>query len=146
MDQASASPRLLALVTRRHRELHHLAHGPRVDPEPPRRRLLAQTLNANRMTNLQIVVHVLHPPPSADSRQKGYPLPDFYSGATGNPAASVRDYCSGAYTLPAAESTIIRTGFSGYVPCAWAPSDRASVAAIASRDAFISVRLLPLIG
>jgi hypothetical protein len=55
------------------------------------------TLNANRMPYLQIVVHVLHPPPSADSRQKGYPLPDFYSGATGNPAASVRDYCSGAY-------------------------------------------------
>src|SRR4051812_8530498 len=57
------------------------------------------------MPYLQIVVHVLHPPPSADSRQKGYPLPDFYSGATGNPAASVRDYCSGAYrqvemTLP----------------------------------------------
>jgi hypothetical protein len=52
------------------------------------------------MTNLQIVVHVLHPPPSADSRQKGYPLPDFYSGATGDPAASVRDYCSGAYKLP----------------------------------------------
>ena len=25
---------------------------------------------------------------------------DFYSGATGNPAGSVRDYCSGAYTLP----------------------------------------------
>src|SRR4051812_23023164 len=49
------------------------------------------------MPYLQIVVHVLHPPPSADSRQKGYPLPDFYSGATGNPAASVRDYCSGAY-------------------------------------------------
>jgi hypothetical protein len=50
------------------------------------------------MPNLQIIVHVLHPPPSADSRQKGYPLPDFYSGATGNPAASVRDYCSGAYS------------------------------------------------
>ena len=25
-------------------------------------------------------------------------MPEFYSGATGNPAASVRDYCSGAYT------------------------------------------------
>src|SRR3954468_1068343 len=98
MDKLRLRRRLLALVTRRHRELHHLVHSPRVDPEPPRRRPLAQTLNANRMPNLQIIVHVLHPPPSADSRQKGYPLPDFYSGATGNPAGSVRDYCSGAYT------------------------------------------------
>src|SRR6476659_4811215 len=84
-ESPDARRRLLASVTRRHRELHHLVHGPRVDPEPPRRRPLAQTLNANRMPNLQIIVHVLHPPPSADSRQKGYPLSDFYSGATGNP-------------------------------------------------------------
>ncbi len=34
-----------------------------------------------------------------------YLLPDFYSGATGNPAASVRDYCSGAYN-PEAVATL----------------------------------------
>src|SRR5271154_4709356 len=77
--------RLLAHVTRRHRELHHLVHGPRINPEPPRRRPLAQPLNPNRMPYLQIEIHVLHPSPSAESRAKGYLLPDFYSGATGTP-------------------------------------------------------------
>ena len=42
---------LLAHVTRRHRELHHLVHSPRIDPEPARRRPLAQSLNPNRMAN-----------------------------------------------------------------------------------------------
>src|SRR5271167_1269845 len=77
--------RPLAHVTRRHRELHHLVHGPRINPEPPRRRPLAQPLNPNRMPYLQIEIHVLHPSPSAESRAKGYLLPDFYSGATGTP-------------------------------------------------------------
>ena len=77
--------RLLAHVTRRHRELHHLVHGPRIDPEPTGRRPLAQPLNPNCMPHLQIEIHVLHPPPSAESKAKGYLLPDFYSGATGIP-------------------------------------------------------------
>jgi hypothetical protein len=37
------------------------------------------------MPHLQIEIHVLHPPPSAESKAKGYWLPDFYSGATGIP-------------------------------------------------------------
>ena len=37
------------------------------------------------MPHLQIEIHVLHPSPSAESRAKGYLLPDFYSGATGTP-------------------------------------------------------------
>src|SRR5271163_1091396 len=41
--------RLLAYVTRRHRELHHLANGPRVEPEPPCRCPFAQALNPNRI-------------------------------------------------------------------------------------------------
>src|SRR6202521_2528107 len=77
--------RLLAHVTRRHRELHHLVHGPRIDPKPTGRRPLAQPLNPNCMPHLQIEIHVLHPPPSAESKAKGYWLPDFYSGATGIP-------------------------------------------------------------
>src|SRR5947207_1118775 len=77
--------RLLAHVTRRHRELHHLVHSPRIDPEPARRRPLAQSLNSDRMPHLQIEIHVLHPSPSAESKAKGYLLPDFYSGATGLP-------------------------------------------------------------
>jgi hypothetical protein len=37
------------------------------------------------MPHLQIEIHVLHPSPSAESKAKGYLLPDFYSGATGLP-------------------------------------------------------------
>src|SRR5271167_164251 len=77
--------RLLAHVTRRHRELHHLVHSPRINPEPARCRPLAQSLNSNRMPHLQIEIHVLHPSPSAESKAKNYLLPDFYSGATGLP-------------------------------------------------------------
>jgi len=43
--------RLLTHVTRRHRELHHLVHSPRIEPEPSRRRPLAQALNPNRIAN-----------------------------------------------------------------------------------------------
>ena len=62
--------RLLAHVTRRHRELHHLVHSPRINPEPARCRPLAQSLNSNRMPHLQIEIHVLHPSPSANRRQR----------------------------------------------------------------------------
>jgi hypothetical protein len=37
------------------------------------------------MPHLKIEIHVLHPSPSAESKAKGYLLPDFYSGATGLP-------------------------------------------------------------
>jgi hypothetical protein len=37
------------------------------------------------MPHLQIEIHVLHPSPSAESKAKGYLLPDFYSGAAGIP-------------------------------------------------------------
>src|SRR5215207_6102821 len=91
--------RLLAHVTRRHRELHHLVHGPRINPEPAGRRPLAQALNPNRMPHLQIEVHVLHPPPSADSRQRAICCRSFTPAQPTDSAASLRDYCSGAYTL-----------------------------------------------
>ena len=73
--------RLRAPVARRHRERQHLGHRPRVDPKPPRRLPLAQPLDLNRIPNLRIKLHLLHPPPSADAA-KGFQLPDFYSGAT----------------------------------------------------------------
>src|SRR5450759_158245 len=43
--------RLLAHITRRYRELHHLAHSPRINPKPAARRPLAQALNPNRIAN-----------------------------------------------------------------------------------------------
>src|SRR5262249_53534240 len=90
--------RLLAHITRWHRELHHLVHGPWIDPEPAGRRTLAQALNANRMPHLQIEIHVLHPPPPADSRQKAICCRSFTPALPEDPAASMRDYCSGAYS------------------------------------------------
>src|SRR5271156_1683762 len=39
----------------------------------------------DRMPHLQIEIHVLHPPALCRFEAKGYPLPDFYSGATGTP-------------------------------------------------------------
>src|SRR5207247_9797976 len=90
--------RLLAHVTRRHRELHHLVHSPRINPEPARCRPLAQSLNSNRMSHLQIDIHVLHPPPSADSKQRAICCRTFTPAQPEYPAASVSDCCSGAYT------------------------------------------------
>src|SRR5207244_2867739 len=91
--------RLLAHITRWHRELHHLVHGPWIDPEPAGRRTLAQALNANRMPRLQIEIHALHPPPPADSKQKAICCRSFTPALPEDPAASMRDYCSGAYSL-----------------------------------------------
>src|SRR3954462_7171426 len=94
--------RLLAHITRWHRELHHLVHGPWIDPEPAGRRTLAQALNANRMPRLQIEIHALHPPPPADSKQKAICCRSFTPALPEDPAASMRDYCSGAYITPGA--------------------------------------------
>jgi hypothetical protein len=58
--------RLGADVTGRYRERHHLVDGSGIKPEPARRRPLADPLDLYRVTNLQIVVHVEHPPPSAE--------------------------------------------------------------------------------
>jgi len=69
---------------RRYRKRQHLRNRPRVDPKTPRRFPPAQTLNLNRITNLSIELHALHPPAPAAS-DKGHLLPDFYSGATGLP-------------------------------------------------------------
>src|SRR5215467_473579 len=81
-----------------HRKHQHLGHRPRVDPKTPRRFSLAHTFDLNRKTHPSVKLHALHPPAPVAS-DKGHLLPDFYSGATGLPAASVRDLCSGAYMI-----------------------------------------------
>src|SRR4029453_5786969 len=73
--------RVSAPVPRRHRECHHLRNCSGIDPEPPGCRPLAQSLDPDRVPDLRVKLHVLHPPPSADAAQ-GFQLPDFYSGAT----------------------------------------------------------------
>src|SRR5258705_1331479 len=72
---------LRAHVARRHGEHHHLADSPGIDPEPPRRRPLAQPLDLNRISNLRVELHPLHPRPLPNAAQ-GFQLPEFYSGAT----------------------------------------------------------------
>src|SRR3954469_18081244 len=56
-------------VPGRHRKRQHLRHRPRVDPITPRRFPTAHTLNLNRVTNLRIELHALHPPAPAAYRQ-----------------------------------------------------------------------------
>src|SRR4051812_20652208 len=56
-------------VPGRHRKRQHLRHRPRVDPITTRRFPPAHTLNLNRVTNLRIELHALHPPASAAYRQ-----------------------------------------------------------------------------
>jgi hypothetical protein len=58
--------RLHTHVARRHGEHHHLADSPRIKTEPPRRRPFAHSLDLNRVSNLRIEFHPLHPPPSAE--------------------------------------------------------------------------------
>src|SRR3954466_2319934 len=56
-------------VPGRHRKRQHLRHRPRVDPITPRRFPPAHTRNLNRVTNLRIELHALHPPAPAAYRQ-----------------------------------------------------------------------------
>ena len=45
----------------RNREHQHLGHRPRIDPEPPSRLPIAQTLDPDRVTNPPVKLHDLHP-------------------------------------------------------------------------------------
>jgi hypothetical protein len=58
---------------------------------------MAQPLDLNRVANAPIKLHALHPPPSADPTQRDICCRTFAPALPENPAASVRDYCSGAY-------------------------------------------------
>jgi hypothetical protein len=59
---------------------------------------MAQPLDLNRVANAPIKLHALHPPPSADPAQRDICCRIFAPALPEKPAASVRDYCSGAYT------------------------------------------------
>src|SRR5215218_3908617 len=56
-------------VPGRHRKRQHLRYRPRVDPVTTRRFPPTYTLNLNRVTNLSIELHALHPPVPAAYRQ-----------------------------------------------------------------------------
>ena len=89
--------RLRAHVTRRRRELHHLGDRPGINSEPPRRLTTAQPLDLNRVPNTSINLHDLHPPPFAYPMQRATCCRIITPALPEYPAASVRDYCSGAY-------------------------------------------------
>jgi len=57
-------------VPGRHRKRQHLRYRPRVNPITPRRFPPAHTLNLNRITNLSVKLHTLHPPAPAAFRQR----------------------------------------------------------------------------
>src|SRR3984893_3510578 len=55
---------------RRYRKRQHLRNRQRVDAKTPRRCPPAHTFNVNRITNLSIELHALHPPAPAAVRQR----------------------------------------------------------------------------
>src|SRR4051812_32827107 len=59
-------------VPGRYRKRQHLGHRSRVNPKAPRRLPPAHTLNLNRITNLRIELHALHPPAPAACRQRPF--------------------------------------------------------------------------
>jgi hypothetical protein len=81
------------------RKRQHLRDRPRVDPKTPRRFPPAHTFNLNRKTNLSVKLHALHPPAPAACRQRPFAA-GFLLRPPDCPAASVRDFRSGAYTPP----------------------------------------------
>src|SRR5918997_4325480 len=85
-------------VPGRHRKRQHLRHRPRVNPITPRRLPPTYTLNLYRVTNLSIELHPLHPPAPAACRQRPFAA-GFLLRRPDCPAASVRDFRSGAYNV-----------------------------------------------
>src|SRR5258705_9534401 len=57
-------------VPGRHRKRQHLRYRPRVNPITPRPFPPAHTLNLNRITNLSVKIHTLHPPAPAAFLQR----------------------------------------------------------------------------
>src|SRR3954466_14105370 len=71
-------------IPRRHRERQHLRHRARIDAKPARRLTPAEPLDLNRVADLPIQLHELHPQPSAFNTESVLLL-EFYSGAAGPP-------------------------------------------------------------
>ena len=84
---------LLPPVPRRHREHHHLGHRPRVDPKPPRRLAIGSTpQSAPHSGPVRRAPRPSSPAP-CQLTAKGYLLPDFYSGATGQSGRFTEGFC-----------------------------------------------------
>ena len=87
-------------IPRRDRKCQHLSYRPRVDPNAPCCFPPAHTLNLephSRITNPRIELNAVHHPAPAASEKDHLP-PDFTPAPPDCSAASVRDFCSGAYT------------------------------------------------
>src|SRR5919199_2641056 len=67
-----------------HRERQHLRYRPRVDAKPTRRLPPTDPLALNRVADLPIQLHELHPQPSAFTAES-FLLLEFYAGAAGPP-------------------------------------------------------------
>src|SRR4051812_3742317 len=67
-----------------YRERQHLRHRARVYTEPARRLPPTKPLDLNRVADLPIQLHELHPQPSAFNAES-FLLLEFYSGAAGPP-------------------------------------------------------------
>src|SRR3954466_11442413 len=71
-------------IPRRHRERQHLRYRPRVNAKPTRRLTPTDPFNLNRVADLPIQLHELHPQPSAFTAESFLML-EFYSGAARPP-------------------------------------------------------------
>ena len=97
--QLGARRRPAPPVSRRHRERQHLRHRPRVDPEPTRRFPPAQPLYINRSPHLPIQFHAFHPSAFNPPPVKAISCWSFTPAQPVHPAASLRDFLSGAHTF-----------------------------------------------
>src|ERR1700682_615489 len=83
-------------VPRRHRERQHFRHRPRGDPKSPRRFPSADPFYINRSPYLPVQLHAFHPSALCPSWQKTFCCRTFAPAQPDYPAASVRDFLSGA--------------------------------------------------
>ena len=70
----------------------------RVDAKTTRRLAPADPFDPNRVTELRIQLHALHPPALCGHRKKASCRRIFTPAQPDDPAASVRDFVSGAYS------------------------------------------------
>src|SRR5215211_8468379 len=83
--------RLAPPATGGNRERQHLRHRPRVDAKPTRRLTPTEPLYLNRVADLPIQLHELHPRPSVFNTES-FCCWSFTPAQPDNPAASVRDF------------------------------------------------------
>src|SRR6516164_5650697 len=81
-----------------HRKRQHLGHRPRVNPKTQRRFPPAHACNLNRKANPSVRLHALHLLAPCRFPTKAICCRIFNPALPVRPAASVSDFCSGAYT------------------------------------------------